>query len=106
MSQAPSLGRIVLYTLTDHDADQINRRRSDAREHLAEHQKTANGVQIHVGNGVAAGDEYPLVITRVWGSSPGAAVNGQLLLDGNDTLWVTSTTEGEGPRMWRWPPRV
>lgn len=104
MTQAPSIGRIVLYTLNEHDAESINKRRRDAAGSGIVRQES--GAQVHHGNNVAAGDEYPLVITRVWGSQPGAAINGQVLLDGNDTLWVTSRTEGEGPFSWRWPPRV
>ena len=49
---------------------------------------------------------YPLVITRVWGDQEGSAVNGQVLLDGNDTFWATSRNEGEGPGFWSVPPRV
>lgn len=81
------LGQIGPYTLTDADATQINKRRADARQHLGEHVATADGSQIHVGNPVDPGDEYPMVVVCVW---PGGLVNGQVLLDGNDTLWVTS----------------
>jgi len=41
------------------------------------------------------------VITRVWGQTEGSAVNGQVLLDGDDTLWVTSVTQGPDARQWR-----
>lgn len=102
----PSLGRIVHYTLNEYGAAEINRRRKDARLHLDEHRSAASGVVVHTGNEVREGDVYPLVITRVWGDSEGSAVNGQLLLDGNDTLWVTSVSEGEGPGKWFVPPRV
>lgn len=87
----PTIGRIVHYTLTEEDADTINtsRRTSTAK-----------------GNQVDAGDVYPLVITRVWGDQPDSAVNGQVLLDGNDVLWVTSTSVGAGPRHFAWPVRA
>lgn len=107
MSQVPTLGRIVHYTLTEYDAARINRRRDDAHQHLSEHQLNATGVVVHSGNPVTFGDVFPLVITRVW--TPGSetsAVNGQLLLDGNDTLWVTSTSHGEGQGRFVWPPRA
>jgi hypothetical protein len=97
----PTIGRIVHYYLSDQDAAQINKRRADASAHLAEHRE--NGNVVHMGNTVQGGDVYPLAITRTWG---GAAVNGQVLLDGSDTLWVTSVTEGDGQRNWFWPPRV
>lgn len=97
----PTPGRIVEYTLTEQDADQINRRRKDAQANIAAGTVGNTGFSLHVGNSVSAGDTYPLVITRVWGSTEGSAVNGQVLLDGNDTLWVTSRTEGEGEFHWR-----
>lgn len=102
----PSVGRIVHYTLNEYDAQQINKRRHDATAHMAEHVEASSGVVVHVGNGVREGEVYPLVITRVWGPGETAAFNGQLLLDGNDTLWVTSTAIGDGPHMCAWPPRV
>jgi hypothetical protein len=106
MTQVPTIGRIVHYTLSEQDADAINRRRADARAHFAEHQENANGVQVHVGNNVQAGDVCPLIITRVWGNTPESSVNGQVLLDGNDLFWATSVAHGEGERKFVWPPRV
>jgi len=84
----PTIGRIVHYRLDAHDAARITHRRTEA------------GIP---GNAVQPGDTYPLIITRVWGG--GSGVNGQVLLDGPDTLWVTSVTEGEGIRTWSWPMR-
>ena len=104
MTNTPSVGRIVHYTLSQQDALHINKRRKDAAAHLSTHVQNSTGVQIHVGNGVAAGEVYPMVITRVWGGS--GLVNGQVLLDGNDLLWVTSVGVGEGERTYAWPPRT
>lgn len=105
MSQTPSIGRIVHYTLTDSDAEQINRRRADAVRNMHMHRAgVADGSQVHVGNEVYAEEVYPLLITRVWLTPE--SVNGQVLLDGNDTLWATSVTEGEGPGHYAWPARV
>lgn len=103
----PTPGRIVAYKLTAYDAESINKRRADLRDSGFAQQNT--GGQCHVGNGVAAGDVYPLVITRVWSPLPGGAVNGQVLLDGNDTLWATSRTEQvdeetSEPAMGYWAP--
>lgn len=99
MSQ-PTLGRIVHYKLAAHDAVQINRRRLDAqREKTALEQK---GYQVHVGNETAPGDVFPAIIVRVWPTS----VQLQVFLDGNDTFWATSVSEGDGERQWSWPPRV
>lgn len=94
----PAIGRIVHYTLTDQGAETINRRRDDAR--FNRHGITPNGEQVHVGNPVHAGDVFPLIITRVWG---GDLINGQVLLDGNDTYWATSVHEGEGGHQYQWP---
>ena len=99
----PSIGRIVHYTLSAQDAEQVNRRRDDARRNTRQITEAQAGYVAHVGNDVRAGDVYPLVITRTWGSTPESAVNGQVLLDGNDLLWVTSVQQGEGERTW-WSP--
>jgi hypothetical protein len=95
----PTPGSIVLYTLSEQDAEQINRRRRDAAASLASEQNPV-GAQLHAGNTAAAGDVYPMVIVRVWMDTPGGAVNGQVLLD---TLWVTSVNVGEGERHFTWP---
>lgn len=99
----PTIGRIVVYRVSSQDADAINRRRKDAAEKLAWHQALKSGAQIHVGNAVKEGDEFPLVITRVWGDAEYSAFNGQLFLDGNDLYWVTSTCIGTKPRECYWP---
>ncbi|MGH7687818.1 MAG: hypothetical protein ACREN2_13525 [Candidatus Dormibacteria bacterium] len=101
----PTIGRIVLYMLAGQDAEEINRRRGHATANLSAHRERSDGSQIHAGNSVAAGDVYPLVITRVWGLDVTSAVNGQVLLDGNDTFWATSVTAGDGPRHFTWPQR-
>ena len=103
----PTIGRIVHYRLSAADAEAINRRREHAQAHLDEHRANSNGVQVHVGNRAAEGDVFPMVITRVWqpGESEGH-VNGQVLLDGNDLLWVTSVNVGSGPRTFSWPERA
>ena len=103
--QVPTIGRIVHYTLHEQEADAINRRREHARTHIDDHRVNANGVQLHVGNRVDAGDVFPMVITRVWGDTPTSAVNGQVLLDGNDLYWVTSVSVGTGPHTFSWPVR-
>lgn len=104
--QKPSIGRIVHYTLSEQDAAAINKRRADAKNLNAAGVTLASqelGAQVHFGNSVNAGDVYPLVITRVWGDRPDSAVNGQVLLDGNDTYWATSVNLGEGGRHFVWP---
>lgn len=76
----PYIGRIVNYTLGDYDVDRIRQQR-DINEHLK-------------GNSVSSGDIFPMIIVRVWNFEPGT-VNGVVLLDGNDTLWVSSVIPGQ-----------
>lgn len=97
----PTPGRIVEYTLSEQDVEQINRRRRHAAEHMREHQEAQLGVVVHVGNRVEVGDVFPMVIVRCWGSTEESSVNGQVLLDGSDTFWTTSVSQGDGPRHWR-----
>lgn len=104
----PSIGRIVHFTLADYDAKEIERRRADARGSGISGDKT--GAQVHVGNPTTAGDVFPMLITRVWASpeeaTEGTVVQGQVFLDGNDVLWVTSAKQGDGEHQWHEPPRV
>ncbi|MER8455870.1 hypothetical protein NKH24_06985 [Mesorhizobium sp. M1300] len=101
----PTIGRIVHYRVSGQDAIAINQRRKDAREKLPWHHAIRSGAQVHVGNDLKEGDVFPLTITKVWGDSETSAFNGQLMLDGNDLFWVTSTAIGEGSRQCFWPPR-
>lgn len=78
----PHTGRIVEYTLTERDADDVNRRRA----------------VYPGGNWVEPGETYPLLVVRAW---PGTDdVNGQVMLDGPDALWVTVVEFGTGPGRW------
>lgn len=107
----PTIGRIVHYTLSESDAEAINRRRDDRIAYQANPyndervSKKPTGFQVHHGNKAHEGDVLPMIIVRVWGTQPDSAVNGQVFLDGNDTLWVTSVVVGEGPRRFAWPTR-
>lgn len=108
VSQTLSIGRIVHYTLSEYDADAINKRRQDFRELLVKHMHAAtypsDGYQAHVGNDVKAGDQFPAIIVRVFEAAK--SVNLKVLLDGNDDFWACSVGEGEGGRHWNWPARV
>jgi len=94
----PTLGRIVLYRLSEYDAQAINKRRKDAYDSAA--YANNNGIVVHVGNQASEGQQVPAVIVRVW---QGGAVNLQCLLDGNDVYWATSRKEGEDGNTWSWP---
>jgi hypothetical protein len=89
----PKKGRIVLYCLAEHDV------------HAIQHRRSMSGGLL-TGNPVKEGDTFPMLITEDWGAKvEGAAVNGQVFLDGEDSLWVTSRMVGEGPNTWSWPAR-
>lgn len=117
--QIPSLGRIVHYRLSAQDVEQIMRRRTTGAS-IAERMKVQvsqvetatpilgwpTGAQAHIGNDVAEGETYPMLIVRVWGTGPESAVNGQVFLDGNDVFWATSRTVGIQPGTFGWPART
>lgn len=85
----PSIGRIVLYRLTEDDAQQVTQQRA--------HTGTT-------GNPAEAGQQYPAVIVQIFYAD---ACNLRVLLDGQDPpLWATSRSVGEGPGTWAWPERV
>ena len=88
-SEPPPIGWIVDYILSDNDVTMITQRRTGAPDQPASH-----------GNRVAAGQTYPMVITRVWDNG---SVNGQVFLDGTDTYWATSATVGDDPGHFVWP---
>jgi hypothetical protein len=73
-------GRIVLYRLNEVDVKRI---------------------RPGYGNTARVGEEYPAIVVRVW--LDGYGINGQVFLDGPDTLWITSAKEGTEPGQWRWP---
>jgi len=92
----PTVCRSVRYALSDEDIRNINIQRAA---------RNGGGTLIYQGNPVAVGETYPMTIVRAWGNEPTSAVNGQVFLDGNDTLWVKSVTHGEGPGHFTWPER-
>jgi hypothetical protein len=88
----PTTGRTVLYSLTESDVTRIDAIRA-ARSHMNPH---------------SVGQQVPLTVVVVWPDEYGEGVpgvNGQAILDGEGTLWVTSAKEGPGPGEWRWPER-
>jgi hypothetical protein len=120
-----TIGRTVLYTLCEQDAEQINRRRTTGQS-IADRIKRCSssaitpsegavwiglnggwpiGAQAHIGNTVSAGYVFPMTVVRVWDKASGC-INGQVLLDGNDTYWATSRHEGTEPGTWAWPEQV
>lgn len=84
----PTIGRIVHYTLSDQDVERVNGLRK---------------IRDVTGNTVEPGQVYPLLIVRTWGETSESSVNGQVFLDGDDVLWVTSRSVGDGPGYFSWP---
>ena len=89
--QIPTIGRIVKYTISEQDAANIN---------------ALSGFEHNNANKAYAGQIFPMMIVATWGNYPGALVNGQVFVDGNFTIWVTSINEGVGYRSYSWPERV
>lgn len=98
MSSVPSICKIVQYTLSDQDAVLINKRRDDSFVSQTVHSAV-------VGNMARGGDVYPAIVVRVFegGTEVNGVCNLQVMLDGNDTYWATSRTEGAEPGNWHWP---
>jgi hypothetical protein len=84
----PDVGKIVRYILTEPDAAKVNKRRERSGGELVE-----------------AGQVLPMMIVRVQSET---AVDGKVLLDGDDSLWLTNVEldEDEAPGGWHWPERL
>lgn len=95
----PTVGRIVHYLLTAMDVEQIHRRRVSGAGHG---ENWPMGAQAHVGNPHVERQTMALMVCAV---SPNGNVNGQVFLDGNDSLWVYAVSEGTGSGSWSWPVR-
>lgn len=95
----PTVGRIVLFKLSQTDADEINRRRDDYKNR--DKSTWPLGAQSHVGNEVHEGDVFPMQVVHVWSEN---MVNGKVFLDGSDDYWATSVHQGEGTHQWDWMP--
>jgi hypothetical protein len=101
----PTIGRIVIYQLTQEDATAINRRRTtpeSIKGRMSEgwHPRWPEGAQAHIGNYATVGDECPAMIVRC--PRQDRWVNLQVFLDGNDVLWVTGVQEGSINGQWHW----
>jgi hypothetical protein len=80
---APTIGRIVLYQVSESDTD------------------------LHQ-NCIKHGDFLPAIVVRVWNHADSVyadLVNLRVLCDGTTDAWKTSIREGTEPATWSWPPR-
>lgn len=100
----PTVGRIVNYTLSGEDVDEIDKRRIDFLKHVGSASYSDTGYQAHYGTKPEVGMVLPMIVTYVEPAVAGL-VSGQVFLDGNDTLWVRNVSEGMGPDEWHWPQR-
>jgi hypothetical protein len=82
----PTVGRIVLYSMSSQDCQDLY------------NQRAVGGF----GNNPHQGDIYPAMVVAVWGTTPDSAVNLKVMLDGTDTLWRTSRVVGDSPGTYRW----
>lgn len=99
----PTIGRIVHYKLSAHDAEAINRRRAE----VGAAPPANTGFQAHVGNTAQAGQVFPATIVRVFDPEGDTGTsNLQVSLDGNDVYWATSRKAGDEEGAWSWPPRA
>lgn len=98
-----TVGRLVLYRLSEQDVEAIKRRRTNAKSisDRLEGGSWPEGAQAHIGNDPQVGDLLPTIVVKVWENN---MFNGQVFLDGNDTLWVTSVVQGSEPGQWDWMP--
>lgn len=99
---AVKIGYIGVYTMTADDANQVNRRRTDAaltmgieNTRIPPEVRPAGapgrlGTQRHVGKDHALGDQLPCIVVF---TPDGILADLQVFLDGNDTLWLTSVTQ-------------
>lgn len=83
----------VKYKLSAQDAEEINRRRVSGFLN----DDWPAGAQAHVGNDVNEGEVYPAVVVLTLQDD---LVNLQVFLDGNDSFWATSRSEGANTGEW------
>ena len=82
------VGDVVVYQLNQAQADDVNR---------VFLRNSIHGLNIPVGGRHTAGQELPLIVTKV---NEDGTLNGQVLLDGNCSIWVTAVPEGETEGTW------
>ena len=84
----PTIGRIVLYCLAQHDVDAITHLREQRGDHL---------------NPVVAGEVFPGIVVRVHNED---CINIKVQLDGDDNHWATSRSVSEEPEQgkFHWMP--
>lgn len=80
LTMVPTIGRVVIYNTTE-----------------AEQQKMCDMQNCNVQQ------KLPAVVVAVWGDTEESAINLNVQLDGEGSLWVTSALKGDEPGQWNWP---
>lgn len=93
------IGMMVLYQLTEEEALATNKRREDAKQNVEKMREERPGFQAHVGIETSEDDLLPMIVTFVSQDLP-TFVDGQVFLNGNDSLWVTEVMEGNESGQW------
>lgn len=96
----PALGRSVMYTLTEHDAQEINKRRADFQKWRGDTRYEDSGLQAHVGNTAQRGDYFPATVVAMFPKEDDHLLNLRVLLDGTDVFWATSRERGLSAGQW------
>jgi hypothetical protein len=91
------LGTIVIYQLSQADADAITLRRS----------QRGSGCHGTQGNYACEGTKCAALVVADFGGD-GKELNLKVELDGEDCFWATSRQLGEGPGQWQptWKPGI
>ena len=91
---------VVNYVMDKQCAEAINARRRAAMAEVRAKTSDRNARPAIEGNEVHEGTIYPAIVVARWSA---LCVNLQVILDGNDSVWVTSVSEGEAPGNWFHP---
>lgn len=96
-----SIGRIVHYKLSRLACHHIESKRAK----LEKETPGARSGYVSLGNDVSPGMVFPMIVVAVREEDYGhkVFVNGQVFLDGVDTLWMTGVERGDGNGQWQWP---
>jgi hypothetical protein len=94
------VGDIVHYRLTEDQEREVNRRRSDATINLPKVREAKPGFQLHVGCQASADCFYPMIVVAYLQREGALLLSGQVLLPGNDQLWVEDVLMGKLPGEW------
>jgi hypothetical protein len=88
---------VVYYRVSKQVADEINARRNVAMADCRSKTSNRNVKPSVHGNDVNEGNVFPAMVVAAWSSN---CVNLQVILDGNDSHWVTSANEGDQVGQW------